>query len=545
MLRLALRPPALLTHMAPLLAACSLALAQQRTDVVFEISQPTTVGQSVYVLGSLPELGGGLVTRAVKLEPSAYPRWRATISLPAARPYSYQFLLRADAPAQQRITTNGAFVGTPLNGVVPGDHAGPKSVLARTTLAAPSLVWRQDADAFVTTPMIEFGAGRTGSERLWAMPRVGQRGRAIEFYFQSGSTREPSSGTYSVTLDHFVMQDGQAYSYTPAATVAPQRRDYTPSNPPSINSVNLSGEVRRYRVLLPRGYDQHPTRRYPVIYMHDGQNIFESGPFGTWNADIAAANAVTTGAMRECIIVGVENTSNRLVDYLPPQDGGRGDRYAAFLTQELKPLIESRYRTLTGAQNTATIGSSMGAVISLYLGWENPSTWGRLGLLSGAWQTTAIDARASTDSSRPLRIWIDSGDSGTSNDNYWLSYNLRDALVSPAHPGGAFGVGGTLQHVIGFNQQHNEAAWAARIGPTFAFLLPGSDEQSPLSPLAGPSWFDLDSDGLDTIGDLYAQHSPGTVKDINLDGQITEHDTKALAAWLRRSEQLEMRAGRQ
>jgi len=515
--------------------------AQDRATVLFEVQQPTSVGQSVYVLGDLPELGNNDVTRALKLEPSAYPLWRATVSVPTNRPYTYRYYLRADAPAQQRTATNGTPVGAPLNGFQPAPlrQVTSKTIIFRSTWAAPQLFWRQDGGTYTQTQMLPFGEGRLASERTWIAPQLGSAPKPIEFYIlpASGSGREPSSGTYLTSPDAIIIQDSQIYTYSPAASVAAQQRDYTPSSPPAIASTNLS-ESRRYRVLLPRGYASHPERRYPVIYMHDGQNVFESGPFGSWFADVAAAAQVRTGTMRECIIVGADNTSNRFTDYIPPQDGGRADRYVRFLRDELKPIIDAQYRTLPGPATTGAIGSSLGGVVSLYMGWDYTTVYTRLGVLSGAWQATQIDARAANETKRTVRIWLDSGDSGTSDDNYWSTYGLRDSLIRPAHTGGPYGIGGDLFHMVGFNHQHNEPAWAARIGPAFSYLFPASEELSPFLPIATLTAFDTTGDTNITIDDLYAFEA--TPRDVNVSGDVTPGDTQAMRSILRRGERTDI-----
>src|SRR6185503_2559101 len=111
----------------------------------------------------------------------------------------------------------------------------------------------------------------------------------------------------------------------------------------------------------------HAAKRYPVLYMHDGQNLFlNMGGFGSWHADTNANNLIRYGKMRETIIVGVDNTDDRLREYTPPTcnppEGGDslGANYAALLIQELKPMIDATYRTRPDADNTGVLGSSMG-----------------------------------------------------------------------------------------------------------------------------------------------------------------------------------------
>ena len=143
------------------------------------------------------------------------------------------------------------------------------------------------------------------------------------------------------------------------------------------------------RVYLPRGYDQNLTRRYPVVYLHDGQNVFDpGGPFGSWSADATATREMGQGRMREAILVGIDNDSARIPEYMPPNDSyqgtqGRGDAYASFVINNVRPFIDASFRTLNDAKNTATIGSSLGGLIALYLGREF-STFGKIAVMSPA-----------------------------------------------------------------------------------------------------------------------------------------------------------------
>jgi predicted alpha/beta superfamily hydrolase len=541
-------PRALFVGAAALLMLSHAASGQPRQDVEFQINQTTSLGQSVYVLGDLPELGGGDVTRALKLEPSQYPIWTVTVSLPAGREYSYQYYLRADAPASQRLVSNGTPIGQMLAGSTsPHPHTpAHQATVYLSTRAHPVLHWRiaGESGGFTGTPMLDIGPGRNVLERRWLALDVGQGGRGAEFFITNadGTGPEPSVGFYSTRLDAAHVQDGAIYAYTPAAQVPAQRKDYSPANPPSVFSTNLQ-QTRRYRVLLPRGYDAHPGRTYPVVYMHDGQNVFDVGPFGTWAADSAAAGMTATGRMRECIIVGIDNTSTRLNDYQPPEDGGRANAYTAFILEELMPVIDAQYRTLTGPANTGAIGSSMGGVVSLYMGWQFTGNFARVGALSGAWAVTQLDERVGGQAAPDVRLWIDSGDSGTANDNYWPTYTLRDNLLRTARPGGAMPLFGNLRHTVGFQQQHNEAAWASRIGEVFAYLFPAAEEDNPLRTLATGERFDADANGRVQIDDLYTQHQQ-TPLDVNADGTIDANDAHALRSVLRRGERASMTAAR-
>lgn len=158
--------------------------------------------------------------------------------------------------------------------------------------------------------------------------------------------------------------------------------------------VPYYNEERRVRVLLPEGYDTNMDHAYPVLYMHDGQNLFlphESYAGDTWQV----AEAVTqTEGIPDLIVVGIDNYSEkRLDEYSPwPIDtnhpdadknyGGDGKLYGEWLVKTVKPLIDREYRTLTQPENTIVAGSSMGGLITAYLGSAYPSIFGVLGVFS-------------------------------------------------------------------------------------------------------------------------------------------------------------------
>lgn len=458
----------------------SMAAAADTEDVLFSITHNTVIGQSVYVLGNIPELGGGNAANSVKLEPGSYPLWQATIAILSGTSYTYQYIWRNDAVTQWSNAGNTNPIGGVLSDATEAGNHRPakKGLYYHSGWTPPVLNWRTGTTgAYAVEAMRDFGPGRNAGERRWRAIGVGVGDREVDFFFTNGggAGRDPSTGTYRTRLDAFFVQDGHVFDYTPAATVAAQRRDYTPASPPGISSLNLGGEFRRYRVLLPRGYDQHTAKRYPVLYFHDGQNVFEVGPFGSWNAHVSAESLTRGGRMREVIMVGIDNTSNRFDNYVTPDDGGEADDYAAFIIDELKPLIDAGYRTLPDRDDTATIGSSLGGVVSLYLGWDYGDVFARVGPMSGSWQLGNFPARIAQGPHRDLRIYLDSGDSGTSNDNAWGSMNVRDNLLRDG-----WVLGRDLRHVVGYGHQHNEAAWAARVPFAYEFLFPATEAENPL-----------------------------------------------------------------
>ena len=146
---------------------------------------------------------------------------------------------------------------------------------------APVVHWRESPHGdFQSAPMRPSGPGRTAWERLWEVSLPVEGNGGVDFYVEDAQGRDPLRRHYEFRTAMIFLQDGQLYSYRPAAQVDGPRRAYDPANAPQIFSKIL-GEHRRVRVYLPRGYSQHSRRRYPVVYFQDGQNIFEGGNFGS------------------------------------------------------------------------------------------------------------------------------------------------------------------------------------------------------------------------------------------------------------------------
>ncbi|MBD2035071.1 alpha/beta hydrolase [Leptolyngbya sp. FACHB-321] len=144
--------------------------------------------------------------------------------------------------------------------------------------------------------------------------------------------------------------------------------------------------TRTLRIFIPEAYTQQPNQSSPVLYMLDGQNVFshpESAAFDTWCANTTMEALVSAGTLRPWIIVGIDSTRDRMIEY-SPWAGGRGDLCAQFLVSQLKPYIDRTYRTLPQPQWTSVMGSSMGGLLSLYIGKKYANTVGRISGLSPA-----------------------------------------------------------------------------------------------------------------------------------------------------------------
>ncbi|WUR12258.1 alpha/beta hydrolase-fold protein [[Empedobacter] haloabium] len=238
-----------------------------------------------------------------------------------------------------------------------------------------------------------------------------------------------------------------------------------------VRSPQLGNE-RSLRVWLPPGYAANPARRYPVLYMHDGQNLFDpKTAYSTeWHMDEVADRLAASGAMREIIVVGIDNTPDRMAEYAECCDarwgGGKGGEYAAFVADTVKPLIDARYRTLPGREHTAVMGSSMGGIISVAIAQRYPSVFGMAGTMSGSfwWNNgTLID---STPAGLPVRFYIDAG---TAMDGVELTRSFHNALLARGYRDGK-----ELLYHEDAGGVHNERDWSSRVHRALTWFFPAN-----------------------------------------------------------------------
>jgi predicted alpha/beta superfamily hydrolase len=230
-------------------------------------------------------------------------------------------------------------------------------------------------------------------------------------------------------------------------------------------------------VYLPPGYDAEPDRRFPVLYLHDGQNLFDGAtsfiPGMDWHVGQTADQAICSGVVEPLLIVGMYNTKARIREYTPTHvpklGGGRADRYAKFLIEEVKPFVEREYRARYGSENTGIGGSSLGGLVSLYLGLKLPQVWGKIAALSPSvwWNQRVMHrfAEAAEVHPRP-RIWLDIG----THEGPRIVQDVeqfRDVLLQKG-----WSLNGDLHYQRIEGAEHNEAAWAQRVGPFLEFLFP-------------------------------------------------------------------------
>lgn len=292
--------------------------------------------------------------------------------------------------------------------------------------------------------------------------------------------------------------DSHAHQAQSADAVASPQPTHPQSDPPAVPASSPNApqhprlrlhlqfksthlpDPRDLIIYLPPGYDHHPDRHYPVLYLQDGQNLFDPRtsfvPGRTWQVREHADAAIEAGEVEPLIIVGIYNTGNRrLAEYTPEPDaklsGGEAVAYGQMLTEELMPWVATRYRILTEREQTGIGGSSLGGLLSLFLGLHLPTHFGKLAVLSPSvwWNHKSIlgylNEHAPQIWDRP-RLWLDIGD----QEGYKALHDAEQ-LARRLRANG-WKQGTTLHFERIHGGTHDEASWAARVRPMLRFLYP-------------------------------------------------------------------------
>ncbi|MEQ8821524.1 MAG: alpha/beta hydrolase-fold protein [Sumerlaeia bacterium] len=472
----------------------------------------TDYGQNIYVLGNIPELGGGEFLKALKLSPTSYtpsdPLWFVELEVEPGQQLSYRYLRLDGGPQSLYEGSNSTFLdGRPRAMTVEGPLPAKRDGFLRYHSGAksPALAILNSRGAVVMRiQMTDSGPGRHDGERLWTahlrdLPPVGQTWRFfIELNDGANMDAPPGESWYETALASLWLQDGQIFNYEPPASVSPSHvakvADFPDFRP---------GLQRPLYIYTPRGYQENTGKHYPVLFMHDGENSFTwfvEGISGTsWQADKTADWLMRNGLIRECIIVGVRSGPSRLQDYLPPYASlvigqGEADKMAAFYQDTVMAYMRENYRLLEGREHVATCGSSMGGLFSTYLAWEHPDFAKHHAFVSPAyWITQAGGSRGDGetlrrlryDEPRDIRIYMDSGTVSEfqfpapdiKDDGVDETYEARDALIA-----NGYAIGPGFQHHVAYHAKHNENAWADRFPAILQFLFPVYQEPEAPTP---------------------------------------------------------------
>jgi predicted alpha/beta superfamily hydrolase len=263
-------------------------------------------------------------------------------------------------------------------------------------------------------------------------------------------------------------------------------------------SHTLTGDIRYHKsfhskvlnndrdiiVYLPPDYDTNKHKHFAVFYMHDGQNLFDGAtsfiPGQEWKVDETAQSLISAHKIEPLIVVGIYNTGkDRVNEYTPAQDpkykaGGNAELYGRMLIEELKPFIDQTYRTKPDAAHTGLGGSSLGGLVSLYLGLKYPNVFSKIAVISPSvwWADKQIVRYVELLPKKPnVRIWLDIG-TKEGRDSEEASKSVDDVrLLNTTLIKKGWRSGKDLKYYEARDAEHNERSWAARTDQILEFLF--------------------------------------------------------------------------
>jgi predicted alpha/beta superfamily hydrolase len=345
----------------------------------------------------------------------------------------------------------------------------------------------KEASVFITgnTPALgEWDPGKVQLEKdndsIWSFSGKATAGDVLEFKITRGTW-----ASEAVYVDGIIPQNTMVriLSDTILAMKPVSWSDLSAARKNLVSTGGITGTVKYHRglrgeglkydrdvlVWLPPSYEKEIQKRYPVLYMHDGQNVFDpSTSFlgADWRADEVADSLIRAQAIEEIIIVAINNSPERMSEYT---DTPTGRCYAKFVVERVKPFIDSVYRTKPSKDNTAIMGSSLGGLISFHFVWWYPDVFSRAGCIS----TTLIldtrdevlrEIRAYQGPRRNLRLYFDVG-----GKEYSLLPGFR--ALAPALREKGYEEGKDLEFFLDEGATHNEISWSHRLWRPMEFLF--------------------------------------------------------------------------
>ncbi len=367
-------------------------------------------------------------------------------------------------------------------------EAGAVTVTLRVTVPETTPL---DATVFVTGNFQDWDPGDPDfaltpvDDRVHAIDLEFQPGTRIEFRFTRGSwgTAERDPAGREITSRRITVDEGRVHELA-----VPRWADTeivrTLTGDVTEHTVDDLLDGRRVWVYLPPGY-RESDRTYPVLYMLDGQNVFDvSTSFaGEWRVDETCEEQIAAGAMQPIVVVALDNGgARRVFEYTPSTDarrgiGGGADAHFTAIVDTLMPWVERSYRVRTGPAATGFAGSSLGGLMALVAALEHDDHFGRIGAISPSlwWDEGVILDRFEQAPKPDVRLWADMGTEEGSDVQGSGAYvrDLRELRATLLDEG--FVEGEDLIVHVDEGGRHHEEAWARRFGDVLRFLFPPDD----------------------------------------------------------------------
>jgi predicted alpha/beta superfamily hydrolase len=318
------------------------------------------------------------------------------------------------------------------------------------------------------------------ADESWSRTVSFPDGSELEFKITRGSWQTEAVNAEGIVLQNFRLR---VVSNETVRIIVENWRDVLHKEVSHKIEGQITGTVRYHRqvegegikprnvvVWLPPSYGKSPKKRYPVLYVHDGQNAFDPATsfLGVdWQIDETADRLIREGKLQEIIVVGIWNTEDRREEY---SDTVKGRAYMRFIVEKLKPFIDREYLTLPEREHTAVMGSSMGGLISFLLVWSYPQVFSQAACLSPAFVYRDVDATLSVESytglDKHIRIYMDNGGVGLDDQLQPGCEKMLQALQAKG-----FRLGENLDWYRDPAAEHSERAWSKRVWRPLMFLF--------------------------------------------------------------------------
>lgn len=352
-------------------------------------------------------------------------------------------------------------------------------------LSSPDLP--DDTAVYITGSLEQLGSWNPGKVKMeskgnhtWTKEISINRPLSIEYKYTLGTWEREGANANGSPLSNFIADVSANKTINDSVlfwTKGPRQR---------VNHGQITGTVRYHRglkgvgiqdrdlvVWLPPGYETDKTRRYAVVYMQDGQNIFDpvTSAFGVdWSIDETADDLIKKKLIAPIIVVGIYNTNDRMKEYTP---GDKGTAYMDFVIKVVKPLIDSTCRTKPDRRNTIVGGSSAGGTISFMLVWEHPDIFSKAICMSpafkslspGGWDYTHV-VRDSNGKKKPVFFYIDNGGIGLDSQ---LQPGIDEMIMALKAKG--YAEGKDFVFIRDLTAKHFEADWAKRFPRALMMVL--------------------------------------------------------------------------
>lgn len=335
---------------------------------------------------------------------------------------------------------------------------------------------KQGSDIFIAGAFNGWDPSKTKLEydemnRLYKTTIALQKGDKAEYKFTRGSWATVEANGDGTEIQNRVLN---LLKDSDTLKIAAWKDDFDTQKVASTATENVvvldslyMPQLKRSRIIrlyLPDGYATN-KKRYPVIYMHDGQNLFDAATaaYGEWNVDETIRKF-----SQQCIVVGIDNGPRRINEYNPYHNkrfgSGEGTLYARFLVETLKPYIDKNYRTLKDKQNTSVCGSSMGGLISMYAILKYPNVFGSAGVFSPSFWLTPKIYTMMKGAGKPFnnRIYLYAGDAESAGLVNEINRSEKTLLTNTT---------ASVTRKIAKGAGHNEKAWSAVFPEFYRWLL--------------------------------------------------------------------------